>query len=125
MSATPEHGGLSEGGVCGAAEDQPCVYTEDWPKDGVHAGDAAPWVHTFGGRLAARAAAPDALRAGIEGLAAEWEAIAQGHTERAAESAATNRGEAGLQLGAAGGRYACVTALRALLDDPAAAGRAT
>lgn len=60
------------------------------------------------------AAAPDALRAAIEGLAAEWERLADGNE--------VARGR-NTKVAAYYRRHA--HELRALLDDPAAAGRAT
>lgn len=49
--------GLAACEVCGARADQPCTYTESWPRDGIRAGDPAEWVHRFGERTPAPVAA--------------------------------------------------------------------
>lgn len=148
MSATPEHGGLSErvwqfGDVIehGSGFNRLMFIGGDrWVNQygSVIQRPADSWVWddpTLTLVLAARAAAPDALRERVEALAGlsaaatpgPWEssrAIAfeirgNGHRNRVASSSGSQVESADAAL-----IVAAVNLVRALLDDPAAAGRA-
>lgn len=65
--------------------------------------------------FAAERAAHDELRAAVEALADEWDALAEGHVTAATEAISANTWLAGLQTGCAGGRANAARDLRAAL----------